>query len=219
MIRENKRKLLLSSIVILLPILFGLIFWNELPEQMVTHWGIDGEPDGWSGRAFAVFGLPVFILAIHWLGIFLTAKDPKNKGQNRKVFGLIIWITPAISMITSGVTYAAAFGKEVRPFAFMNLLMGAMFIAIGNYLPKCKQNYTIGIKVKWTLQNEENWNATHRFVGKVWVIGGLLLLVCVFLPEIIAAWMTVAAIITLAVLPIAYSYRYHKKQVKEGAAE
>ena len=114
--------------------------------------------------------------------------------------------------------YAVAFGEEFQPYLITNLLMGIVFIVIGNYLPKCKQNYTIGIKIKWTLENEENWNVTHRFAGKVWVIGGLLLMACGFLPAFIAPWVMVAAMIVLVVVPIVYSYRYHKKQVREGTA-
>ena len=218
MIRENKRKLLLSSAVILLPILFGLIFWNELPEQMTTHWGLDGEADGWSNRALAVFGLPVLILAVHWICIFFTARDPKNKGQNKKVFGMVIWITPIISLFACGLTYGVAFGKAFQPYMISNLLMGAVFVVIGNYMPKCKQNYTIGIKIKWTLENEENWNMTHRFAGKVWVAGGLLLLVCALLPDVVAAWSMVGLLILLAAIPMVYSFRYHKKQMREGTA-
>lgn len=218
MIKQNKWKLLISSIMILLPIAFGLIFWNKLPQQMTTHWGLDGTADGWSNRLAAVFALPLIILAVHWLCVFFTAKDPKNQEQNRKVFGIVIWITPVISLFANGVMYAVTFGKEFQPYLITNLLLGIVFVVIGNYLPKCKQNYTIGIRIKWTLENEENWNVTHRFAGKVWVIGGLLLMACVFLPDVIAPWVMVAAIIVLVVVPIVYSYRYHKKQVREGTA-
>lgn len=220
MIKNNKWKLLFSSIVILLPIIFGLIFWNELPKQMITHWGIDGNADGFSNRYFAVFALPIFILVIHWLCIFFTAViDKKNENQNNKVFGLVIWITPIISLVSNGIIYAASFDKEFSPYLITSLLMGTVFIVIGNYLPKCRQNYTIGIKVKWTLESEENWNATHRFGGKVWVIGGLLIMISSFLPETTFIWVMVSAILILAIVPIIYSYLYYKKQLREGKSD
>ncbi|MGM9951746.1 MAG: SdpI family protein [Lysinibacillus sp.] len=218
MIENNKWKLIVSSVVVLLPILAGLFLWNELPEQMTTHWGADGNADGWSSRTFAVVGLPLILLAVHWVCIFLTAKDPKNKDQNRKVFGMVLWICPVVSIFASGITYAAAFGKEFNMDIIVLLLIGLMFVVIGNYLPKCKQNYTIGIRVKWTLANEENWNATHRVGGKVWVIGGLLLMVCVFLPKAMIPWVLMIVLPILAVVPIVYSYVYYKKQVAAGTA-
>lgn len=220
MIKKNKWKLILSSAVILLPLLAGLILWNKLPEQMITHWGADGNADGWSSRAFAVFGLPLFILAMHWLCALFTAKDSKNKDQNKKVFGMVLWICPIVSLFAGAAIYAAALGKAFDMNMIGLLLIGLMFVVIGNYLPKCKQNHTIGIKVMWTLSDEENWNATHRFGGKVWVIGGLLLMACAFLPETAIPWAVVLLLPILAVTPVVYSYIYYRRQRKsDGASE
>ncbi len=215
MIRNNKWKLILSSALILLPVLFGLIFWDFLPAQMATHWGTDGEANGWSSRAFAVFALPLILLLLHWVGFFITAADPKNKGQNRKVFGLIFWIMPILSLFTSVITYSAALGKTVHATFFLFAFLGLLFIVIGNYMPKCKQNHTIGIKLYWTLANEENWNKTHRLAGKVWVIGGFLFMAAGLLPEKLLPFALLAPIL-LAVIPSVYSYLYYKKQCKEG---
>lgn len=85
---------------------------------------------------------------------------------------------------------------------------------IGNYLPKCRQNYTIGIRVKWAVENEENWNATHRFAGKVWAVGGVLMMGCSFLPEEISIYVFVALTIGLSLLSAGYSYYFYK--VKQG---
>ncbi len=218
MIKRNKWKLLISSIIILLPALFGLISWDRLPEQMTTHWGMDGQADGWGNRSFAVFALPVTILIGHWFCILCTMRDPKNREQSGKVVSMIMWICPAVSFFASGMVYAAALGRELQPDFVGILLIGLMFVVIGNYLPKCKQNYTIGIKVKWTLENEENWNATHRICGKIWVAGGLLIMACVFLPEAIVPWVLVISMAVMAVIPTVYSYLYHRKQIKEGTA-
>lgn len=217
-IEQNKWGLLMSSIVILLPIIVGLIFWNELPEQMATHWGIDGDADGWGSRVFAVFAMLIFILIMHWVCILFTFLDKKNKDQSRKALGMIFWITPMISLFANTTIYAAAFGKEFNTDVVMMFLIGLMFVVIGNYLPKCKQNYTLGIKVKWALENEENWNATHRFGGKVWVIGGLLMMAGTFLPENYGLFIMIAAMMVLAMVPVVYSYMYHKRQCKEGTA-
>lgn len=196
MIKNNKWNLLLSSIIILLPAFMGVFFWNTP----------------------AVLILSLIVLAIHWICILITAKDPKNDGQNQKVFRLVIWICPLISIFANFITYAAVFKKTDGLAAFTFLLLGLLFVAIGNYLPKCKQNFTIGIKVKWALANEENWNATHRFGGRIWVIGGLLLMLCCFLPESLFPWVMFIAIFVLAFIPAIYSYLYYRKQVKAGTA-
>lgn len=210
MFKENKFKILISSIITILPMLFGFVIWNKLPEKIATHWGPDGSPDGYSGKFFAVIGLPIIILAVHWLCFAITSLDPKNKDQNRKAFGLVFWICPAISLVCSAAIYITAIKGEFNVGGVTILLLGIIFIAIGNYLPKCKQNYTIGIKIPWTLNNEENWNATHRFAGKVSVIGGLVLLFCAFLPTLVFPAVVVASLL-IVFAPMIYSYRYYKK--------
>lgn len=216
MIRKNKWKLIISSILILLPVFVGLVMWNILPEEFTTHWGADGQADGWSSKPFGIIFPPVLILAAFWICVWATAADPKNKNQSQKAFGMVLWIMPATSLLASALVYASALGMEVNVSLIMPMMLGLMFLLIGNYLPKCKQNSTIGIKVSWTLNNEENWSATHRFGGKVWMLGGLVMMACGFLPGDIAIFATLAIAIALGVIPMVYSYRYYKKQRQES---
>ncbi len=218
MLKKNKFKIILSSVVILLPILFGCIMWNQLPDTMTTHWGADGNADGLSKKPLAVFGLPVILLALHLLGLLFTAKDEKQKGQNKKALNIIFWIVPLISLFANGMVYAIAFGKTFDITLLVPVLLGIMFVFIGNYLPKIKQNRTLGIKVRWAMDNAENWNKTHRLGGKVWVISGLMMLFSVFLPKEAVVPVAVGAILLATILPIVYSYCIYKKHRKEGIA-
>ena len=212
MIKKNKWKLLISSLIILLPMVAGLILWNRLPEQMAIHWGLNGDPDSFAGRAVPVFVLPLVLLALQWVGMLVTARDPKNEDQTKKAINLIFWICPVVSLLAGAAIYSTAFGKEWELSVLVPAVLGIMFIVIGNYMPKCKQNRTLGIKIKWTLQNEENWNATHRFAGKLWVAGGFALLLCCFLPQSAFPFVVLIAPAAMVVPPVVYSYRYHRKQ-------
>lgn len=211
MIKKNKWKLLVSSIVTLLPILAGLILWNRLPERMATHWGFAGSADGWSSKAFAVFGLPLIMLASHWVCVIVTVADPKNKNQTQKAVSLVFWICPFVSLFSGAVIYASAFGMDFGMDILLPIVTGLIFVVIGNYLPKCKQNYTVGIKVAWALENEENWNATHRFGGKVWVIGGVLVMLCAFLPKTVSLYALIVLLLLLGIIPVIYSYVYYRR--------
>ncbi|MCH5188446.1 MAG: SdpI family protein [Oscillospiraceae bacterium] len=211
MIKKNKWKLLISSIVTLLPVIVGLIMWDSLPERMATHWGFTGAADGFSSRPFAVFALPLILLAGHWVCVIVTAADPKNKNQTQKAVSLVFWICPFVSLFSGAVIYAAAFGMNFSINILLPVVTGLIFIVIGNYLPKCKQNYTMGIKVAWTLENEENWNATHRFGGRVWVIGGVLLMLCAFLPNTVMYYVFIVLISLLGIIPVIYSYVYYRR--------
>ncbi|MBE6955013.1 MAG: DUF1648 domain-containing protein [Ruminococcaceae bacterium] len=219
MIRTHKRGLILSSIAILLPMLVGLILWNRLPDQMITHFGGDRVPDGTSGKAFSVFGLPLILLALHWLCVFITTKDPKNSGQNPKLLSLVFWIMPIIGWLVCGMVYAFSLGYTLKVSNWMFLLFGLMFLVMGNYLPKCKQNYTMGIKICWTYSSEENWNATHRMAGKLWVACGVLLIIGMFLPTAAFLWFMGIIIVLAIVIPMVYSWRFYHRQLSRGEIE
>lgn len=208
MLKKNKGLMALTSLIILLPMAAGILLWDRLPEVMATHWGTNGEADGWSSRPVAVFGLPLLLLAVHWVGMWVTDLDSRNKTQNPKVLYMMMWLLPAISLLGNGSTYAAALGWEMDLFRYVYLLLGLLFIIIGNYLPKCKQNRFIGIKIKWTLEDEENWYATHRLAGKVWVIGGLGILLCGFLSM---EYLFPILFLAMILLPVFYSWRYSKR--------
>ena len=216
MLKNNKGKLIVSSILILLPILAGLLLWDRLPERLTTHWGADGNADGFMDRALAIVIIPVILLAVHWLCVLFTARDPKNREQTPKALSMVLWIIPATSILMNGLMYAVALGMQPDMMNLMMLMLGLMFVLIGNYLPKCKQNFTIGIKVKWALASEENWNATHRFGGRIWVVGGFLMMLGVFLPSPAALAVLLIAIFVLAAAPMIYSWAYYKKQAQAG---
>ncbi len=216
--KTNIKKLIISSVAILCPIILGLVFWNKLPELMAVHYGISGEADGFGSKYFAVFGLPVFLLAFHWLCMLITSLDKKNKDQNPKVFGIIFWIMPLTSIYVSTVLYSGIFGVKFNVGLLTMAFIGILFMVIGNYMPKCKQNSTMGIKIKWTLANEENWNATHRLGGKLWFIGGIVILFLSLFPIEIAFIALVPIVLLMVIIPTVYSYVYFKKQLNDGRA-
>ena len=216
MIKNNKLKTLISSVIILLPTLFGLIIWDKLPDEMVSHLGLDGSPDAVGSKAFMVFGMPLVLLAVHLFCLWISGKDPGHKKQPKKAVGIVFWIMPVASIFVSSLMYAVALEMQFNPMILLVLFLAFMFICIGNYMPVCKQNATLGIKIKWTLENAENWRATHRFSGKVWFICGLLMIPCVFLPEKYAPILLIGIILPVVILPLCYSYIYYRKQVKEG---
>jgi len=87
-----------------------------------------------------------------------------------------------------------------------------LFIVIGNYMPKCRQNYTMGIKLPWTLNDEENWNKTHRLAGKIWVAGGILIVISALLQ---CFWICFAVFAVMLFVPFVYSWRLYSKKTKE----
>lgn len=209
MIKQHKKLIVLTAIVTLLPIIMGLLLWNKLPDTMATHFGTNNQADGYSSKAFAVFGLPLIILAIHFVCIIATSIDPKFKDINRKIFSLVLWICPFTSIFVCSIIYGYALGYLTNITFLMAVMVGILFIALGNFMPTVKPNYSIGFRISWALNDSDNWYHTHRFGGKCMVVCGILILLTA---PFLNLWGFVVLAGTPGVLPIIYSYLYDRKK-------
>ena len=217
-VNKHKTTLIISTLVLLLPTIVGLFLWNFLPETMPIHWNVAGEADSWGSRAQVVFLLPGLLLGLHWVSIFATAKDPRRAAQSHKIHTLVLWLCPALSLVLCAITYTSALGYEPVLPIIVPLFMGVLLLVIGNYLPKCQQNHTIGIRIPWALKDEANWNATHRFGGWCYVLASIptLCLALIHQPWSIGVGIGILLLATLA--PILFSFLYYCKQ-KKGTAD
>ena len=213
---KNKKYWLITSAITLLPILLGLLLWDKLPDKLPTHFGIDGAADGWSGKGFAVFGIPLMWLTFQLIIWGVTRLDKQNRGHNEKVLNLVGLVFPAMSLVFAVIIYGRAMDMELNLGSLLFPMLGLMFILMGNWMPKVKQNSTLGIKIKWTLYSEENWNKTHRFAGFVWVIGGILFCLMGFVPEEMLVFLLPVQVIVLACVPAVYSWNLARKQRAAG---
>ncbi len=205
-----KRRLpliLFTSMLILLPsVVSGLYFWDALPDPMATHFGFDNAPNGYSSKAFTVFGIPALMTALHLLCIWGTSKDRGNQGKNSKIQSLLLWLIPIISLFTTWIIYSANLNPDLDVTTPMMLLFAIVFLLAGNWMPKVRKNYIIGIRLPWTLSaSGEEWDKTHRFAGRVWVACSLILLVDAF-AGIARNWVLLGSLIVIAAVPIVYSY-------------
>lgn len=209
-LKNNKGTIIITTIICLLPILIGILLWGKLPEKVAIHFGSDGTADSWGSKGFAVFGMPLFVTACHLLCAGVTCADPKNQRLGNKMFKLILWICPVVSLFCAVSVYGNAMGRDVNVAFLGTIFIGALFVVIGNYLPKCRQNYTVGIKLPWTLHDENNWNVTHRFAGWLWMIGGVVLILSAFV-NFGGMWTVIDIALILALVPMVYSFIYYVK--------
>ena len=206
--KRNKGVLIITTLIAALPILVGLILWNQLPDQMATHFNIAGEADGWSGKAFAVIGLPMILVGVHLICALATLADPKKQNISDKMFRLVLWICPVLSIFVNGGVYLYSLGFPVDMSRICMIMVSVVFLIIGNYMPKCRQNYTVGIKVPWTLADPENWNKTHRLAGWLWILSGVLMGIAAILNKMNVV-ILFCVILMAAFVPMIYSYVYY----------
>lgn len=208
---KMKYTTIITTIVCLIPVIIGAILYPKLPDTIVTHWDASGNPNGWSSKMVGAIVFPGSLVLVNIIFPMLLKLDPKYNNMNEKIKYLLHWIIPVVSIFCSSSTLAVALGKDVKINLIGSLFMGMILVVIGNYLPKVTQSYTVGIRIPWTLNSEENWNKTHRMAGFLWVICGIIMMITGFL-GIGGASIIVIVVITIFV-PILYSYLLFKRGI------
>lgn len=206
------KTVLITCGVCLLPILLGIAVFDRLPAQIPIHWNLEGEIDNYASKEFFVFILPMLMSGLQLFCLFMLSKDPKYKNYSIKMFNLVIWIIPVMAVVLALITYAIVFGYDIAINVVVPMLLGILFIILGNYLPKCHQNYTVGFRLPWTLDDEDNWNKTNRLAGYIMVFGGFLIVVTSLFD--MAYWAVLIFIIAIVIIPSVYSYLLYRNKIR-----
>jgi len=198
---------------------FSVYFYAHFPERVAMHWNFRGQVDGYSGRAVGAFAIPALTVAVYALLLGLPYLDPKR--ERYAEFAKVYHIFKAVLLAVLIAIYAAAglfnLGYPVKIGSFVPLLIGLLFILMGNYMGKIKNNWFMGIRTPWTLSSENVWNKTHRFGGRAFMLFGLLLMVSPWLPEIAAMVAFVVGLLAASIGTMAYSYLLYIREKKVGA--
>lgn len=202
-------------LVALLPVMYLLFVWPSLPQTVPMHFGADMQPDKFGPKS--ELWIPTAVLSLVSVGVYfllisLHRFDPKQRMKNQPETFRKLAAGLVIFMAALNVLILTAVRGTVSLQSFLFPLLGLMFACIGNYMNNIKPNYFAGIRLPWTLNNDENWRLTHSLAGKLWFAGGLLLAVtCLFLPVKIAFGLFISVTVVMVLIPVVYSYRLFKK--------
>ncbi len=220
MFKKHLKTLIISSIITILPIFIGFILWPILPDLLPIHWG-PGGADSFLNKTAAIILCPAVLLVLQWVMVLLTFKLDRGAEQNKKIIITSLYIMPTLSVFVSGITFLFGLDFNYQPLlpSIISIPLGVLMMVLGNILPKAKQNKYFGIKIPSTFSSEANWNKTHRFGGKVWVICGILLLLCSLVPMKYVLFPLFAILVVAITLPIIYSLNYKKKHPEDTATK
>ncbi len=200
--------------IVLLPFIYLAYIWNTLPEEVPIHWNMKGEIDGYGSKGSLIL-VPILLpLLIYVLLLVIPKIDPKNKlgKMGNKLQTIKVLLTIFMSVLALFILYSAKSQSLTNPNYFI-LGLGVLFVILGNYFKTIKPNYFIGIRTPWTLESEIVWKKTHKIAGKMWFVGGLVIIFSSLIlnnQNNLTVFITITAIIT--VIPILYSYLHFRKE-------
>jgi len=204
---ENIKTWILFAVTLLV----GLISYNYLPERIPVHFDAAGNIDRYGGR-ISIFLAPAVIAAMTLLAEFVRNVDPKKNSYNKfnKQYYMIFF---AVSLLMFIIAVSMNV-KILNISIIMPVAVGMLFTVIGNSMPKFKQNFYAGIRTSWTLSDEEIWFKTHRFGGKLWFVGGILMMTTAVLPKNMNFIALTFLALVLALIPVIYSYVIYRNKYK-----
>ena len=205
----NVKSLVITSIVCLLPIILGLIFYNKLPESITIHWGIDNNPNGYFSKPVFVFGMPIMMVALQIFCCIVNGLSDKNPEANKKAVTVYKWIIPILSIVMYVITIIYALGNKLDIRKIVMIILGVMLVVIGNYLPKTKgYRYVKFGKVK----DEHLKQKIARASGYMLIIDGILFMIStLFKPSTIIIFIGIIILETI-ILHI-YIHIQNKKKI------
>lgn len=209
-IKFKKESVISVIISILLFALVNLLFYKKMPETLPTHWGFNNKIDGYSSKFTTLITTPLLLIFLNIFSCFMLDNDPKNKDKNNFVITIGKATIPLVMLITFVISVFYGLGKKINVMVIIYIFVGFLLILIGNYLPKTKRNYTVGIKLPWTLNSDENWNKTHRLAGYFFILGGIFFLLTPFIGNEYLIFLT---FMIIGIIPAIYSFYLYKNGV------
>jgi uncharacterized membrane protein len=207
-------KLSRITLIVLLIVFYGLAlaFYSRMPDPMASHWGAQGEVNGYISRFWGMFLVPFITTGLALLFLAIPLIDPlkANIAKFRVYFDWFIAIFAGYMLFLYILTLLWNLGYRFDIFQVMLPVIAALFFFMGVLISKAKRNYFIGIRTPWTLNNDEVWDRTHRFGGRAFKIAAGISLLGIFWPET-AIWFLLVPIVIVSVVTVLYSYVIYQK--------
>jgi len=204
----------------LLPAVYLLVVYSAMPQVVPLHYGLNGNVDRYGSKSEFLMGPGILMGAsalVYLLLKYLPSIDPKKQVKYGEAtfqkigLGLVVFLS-ALDLVIIFATIHHRFQIE----KLMLPVIGLMMAFLGNVFNTVKPNYFAGFKTPWALENEDNWRATHRVAGRIWLAGGIAITIfTLFLSPATGTVIMLCLVAIMSIFPYAYSYNYFKKHRSE----
>lgn len=217
------RSLLIGSMTITAAmVVFAFMTESRLPAgaELPVHWNAAGQADDFAPALQALL-LPPGILAITSIVLFIVPSleplQDKLEGSAHLLKASWVGLTLLLAILQA-VVGLPAWGIEM-PINAVMLGCGILFLLLGNALPKSRPGFFVGIRTPWAITDTDNWIATHRLGGKLFMFAGALIAFLSLFPSLLelSASLIVATVLIASLVPIGYSWwLWHCKTKASG---
>ncbi|MCP8970840.1 SdpI family protein [Ectobacillus ponti] len=201
------------SVLALITIGIGVWGHFHLPDTLPIHWNWQGEVDGYGSKYSVIFGFPIIAVVLYVMRVATPKLDPRKENYEKfkGSYAVIMNTLFTFFVIMYGIVILNGAGYEIDVNTIMPVLVGLLFIILGNYMQRLKSNYFIGVRTPWALHNDEVWRYTNRVGARTFVIAGVVLIAAAFVPASWKVSLFIGAVVLAAVVPVAASYLYFRK--------
>ncbi|WP_225561731.1 SdpI family protein [Rhodanobacter sp. DHB23] len=203
--------MIVSAVFVAIAVGVAVWLYPQMPARVATHWGVGGQPNGYSPRFWAAAMWPLLIAALAVLTVTLPRISPKRFEMESfaGVYGVLMLVIQGVMLVLGVTAMLAGAGHAVPMATIAPLGVGVLLIVLGNYMGKLRRNFFVGIRTPWTLASEAAWERTHRLAGWVYVLAGAAMVVLGLIGAM-AGWM-LAAVVVVLLIPHVCSYFIYRR--------
>ena len=213
-IKPTLKSEIIPVIFILTSAMASFYFYAHFPERVPMHWDFAGQVNGWGSKIQGAFAIPGMLVVMYFLFLFLPMLDPKKERYKQfvKTYNIFRNLILSVLVVIYFIASLNALGYNIPVQYFVPLIIGVLFMVMGNYMGKLKRNWFIGIRTPWTISSEEVWNKTNRFGGYLFMLSGLIMIAIPFLPSLLGIWLFGSMMVALVFGTFVYSYVLYVKE-------
>lgn len=202
-----------QALLLLVAIGLGALAYPALPDQVASHWGVDGQVNGYTGKFWGVFLLPAVMAGVAGLFYVLPRIDPTHRNTNelRRQMGGIGVVIVLFMLVLHALLLGWNLGYQVSFNVVLPVLLGGLFFYVGKVCREAKRNWFLGVRTPWTLQSDEIWDATNRRAGKLFQACGIVAILSALVPAY-SFWFIIVPVLATALYSVAYSYALYRRQ-------
>lgn len=206
-----------------------------MPGSVPMHYDMAGNIDRWGSKyENLIFPIIILVMSLFW-AMFIRffekkagkASDEKESAgarSNARVLSIVGMSMAAMFTVMQGFilygSYTEAVSGAERGSIDIGrvscILMGVIFIVLGNFMTKTRINGVAGVRISWSMYNDHTWQRSNRFGAIAIMIAGVLTIItAVLMQSSFRAMMVMLGYIIIAsLITVIYAHKVYVQELK-----